>query len=212
MNYGQELPKTIEDQLDFYFKRLDAIKWFQPSRLDEDLTNQQINRVLDAFSINAGIKYKRLGSIMDFAQARDDAKSAAKDLVWKSAKERARMNARVAIDDYGWETGSNVARNMASRLSRQDAWKNISELNFHVPRSLSDPISDDAAFSASAGISNLLASNTKSDYPELYPDGNFLQIIKLWEMGLYPIGLVGREFICYVPINGEKESFLGGRF
>ncbi len=37
------------------------------------------------------------------------------------------------------------------------------------------------------------------DYKKKYPKGNFINLIPLWEMGLYPCGMVDGKFIVYIP-------------
>ena len=62
-----------------------------------------------------------------------------------------------------------------------------------------------AARGAAWGAADLLASHTpkKLKYAEKYPNGNFIQLIPLWEAGLYPCGVIDSKFICYVPEGGE---------
>ena len=63
----------------------------------------------------------------------------------------------------------------------------------------------DAARDAAWGAADLLATLTSKNlgYIAKYPNGNFVQLIPLWEAGLYPCGVVGGKFICYVPDGGE---------
>ncbi|MFZ3015492.1 MAG: hypothetical protein WA101_00625 [Minisyncoccia bacterium] len=52
-------------------------------------------------------------------------------------------------------------------------------------------------------LADILALNIK-DYKEKYPNGNFINVIPLWEAGLYPIGMINGNFVVYVPaVNGE---------
>ena len=64
----------------------------------------------------------------------------------------------------------------------------------------------DAARDAARGTYDLLASLTtkKLGYVKKYPQGNFLQLVNLWEMGLYPCGVIDGKFVCYVPEGGEN--------
>jgi len=56
----------------------------------------------------------------------------------------------------------------------------------------------DAARDAARGAADILALNLK-DYKKKYPNGNFINLIPLWEAGLYPIGVVNGKFIIYIP-------------
>ena len=52
--------------------------------------------------------------------------------------------------------------------------------------------------------SNASAEIVVSDLPafkDKYPNGAFLLLIPLWEMGLYPCGVVNGKFIVYLPKN-----------
>ena len=56
----------------------------------------------------------------------------------------------------------------------------------------------DAAWDAARGAADLLASDLK-DYKKKYPKGNFIQLIPIWELGLYPVGVIDGKFVVYVP-------------
>lgn len=68
----------------------------------------------------------------------------------------------------------------------------------------------DAAWDAAWGAQDLLASLTPNgEYKKKFPKGNFLQLVELWEMGLYPCGVIGSKFICYVPDVPEASDLIG---
>jgi len=56
----------------------------------------------------------------------------------------------------------------------------------------------DAARDAARGAQDLLALNLDS-YKEKCPQGSFINLIPIWELGLYPIGVVDGKFIIYIP-------------
>jgi hypothetical protein len=56
----------------------------------------------------------------------------------------------------------------------------------------------DAAWDAAWGACEIVASDLPN-FTKKYPKGAFLQLIPLWESGLYPIGIVNGKFIVYVP-------------
>jgi len=90
-----------------------------------------------------------------------------------------------------WDAARDVARDVA----RDAAW--------------------DAARGAARGASDVLALNL-DDYKEKYPNGNFINLIPLWEAGLYPCGVIDGKFVVYVPTKenpmpqffGESASIL----
>ena len=55
-----------------------------------------------------------------------------------------------------------------------------------------------AAWDAARGAQEIVASDLDG-FTKKYPNGAFLQLISLWEMGLYPIGLIDGKFLVYVP-------------
>ena len=55
-----------------------------------------------------------------------------------------------------------------------------------------------AARCAAWGAADLLALEL-DDYKKKYPNGNFIQLIPLWELGLYPVGVVDGSFVIYLP-------------
>ena len=57
-----------------------------------------------------------------------------------------------------------------------------------------------AAGNAAWGAADVLALNTE-EYKKIYPTGNFIHLIPLWEKGLYPCGVIDGVFIVYVPDN-----------
>lgn len=73
----------------------------------------------------------------------------------------------------------------------------------------------DAAWDAAWGVVDVLALNL-DDYKSKYPNGNFINLIPLWEAGLYPCGVIDGKFVVYVPTKenpmpqffGESASIL----
>ena len=53
----------------------------------------------------------------------------------------------------------------------------------------------DAAWGAAWGAEDILATHTKS-YKLNTP---FVKLVDIWEMGLYPIGVIDGKFVVYVP-------------
>ena len=57
-----------------------------------------------------------------------------------------------------------------------------------------------AAWDAAWGADDLLVSDLQG-YKEKYPNGSFLNLIPLYEMGLWPIGVVDGKFIVAIPAS-----------
>ena len=84
-----------------------------------------------------------------------------------------------------------------------ESWIHIALKAFGVEatieyRKLETPADWGAAWDAAWGAADVLALNVDS-YKEKYPEGNFINLIPLYEAGLYPVGVVDGKFIVYVP-------------
>ncbi len=193
MKYKQKLPADVEAKLDAYIDRITAIKWFQPSAdLKREDIDKQVNVVLEAFGVKASIEYRVLKTTKDWDAARgaawdaacDAARDAACDAVWDAACDAAwdaaRGAARDAARDAAWDAVWDAARDTACDAVWDAVW--------------------DAARDAAWGAADVLAFETIK-YHEKYPNGNFVNIVPLWEAGLYPIGVVDGKFIVYVPAS-----------
>jgi hypothetical protein len=177
VKYNQKLPVKVEKELDAYIERIKAIQWFKPTGVSKPAIDKQICVALKAFGIEATIEYRSLKTPEDWAAARDAARGAA----WGAAWAAAWGAARGAAWDAAWGAAWGAARGAAWDAARGAAWD------------------------AARGAADLLASLTpkKLGYQEKYPQGNFLQLVPLWEAGLYPCGVIDGKFVCYVPEGGE---------
>ena len=59
-----------------------------------------------------------------------------------------------------------------------------------------------AARDAAWGAADILASHTDT-YKLKTP---FVRLVDIWEMGMYPIGVVDGKFVVYTPVDFEKDS------
>lgn len=89
---------------------------------------------------------------------------------WDAARGAARDAAQDAAQDVAWGAARDVAWDAARDVARDVAW----------------------------GAVDLLVENL-DEYKKKYPNGNFINLIPLWEMGLYPIGLIDGKFVIYIP-------------
>ena len=48
------------------------------------------------------------------------------------------------------------------------------------------------------GVESILVEDLV-DFKNKYPNGTFINLIPLWELGLYPVGVIGGKFVIYVP-------------
>ena len=170
--YKQELPEHVEKALDAYIERIKAIKWFSPSpNITKQEVDTKVNLALAAFGVSASIEYRRLSTQQDW----DAAWYAAWDAAWYAARDAAWDAARGAARDAAWDAARDAARDAAWDAARDAAW--------------------DAARGAAWGACDQLALHTET-YKK---DTPFLKLVDLWEMGLYPVGVVDGKFVVYVP-------------
>ena len=169
--YGQELPKDIEDKLDSYIERIKNIKWFTISEsYSQAKATKQIKLALKCFGVEAKVEYRSLKTAKDWGAARG-----------------ANLGA-----DWGeaWDAAMNAAMDATFGASRGAAMNAAWDATLGAARS--------AAKCAARGAAEINASDLPK-FNKKYPKGAFLQLIPLWEMGLYPCGVIDGKFICYVP-------------
>ena len=56
----------------------------------------------------------------------------------------------------------------------------------------------DAARDAVWGAAEIIVMDLK-DFTSKYPNGAFINLIPLWELGLYPVGIIDKKFVIYIP-------------
>ena len=171
MYYNQKLPKEVEKKLDDYIVRIKKINWFKPAEniKKEDVENQ-VKLCCEAFKVKANLEFKYLKTPQNWDAAWNATWNAAQDAAWNAARDASWNAAWDAARDAAWNAAWDAARDAAQ----------------------------DAARDAVSGALDLLALNLE-DYKKKYPKGNFINLIPFWEMGLYPVGIVNKKFIIYVP-------------
>ena len=197
--YGQELPKDIEDKLDSYIERIKNIKWFTISEsYSQAKATKQIKLALKCFGVEAKVEYRSLKTAKDWGAARganlgadwgeawDAAMNAAMDATFGASRGAAMNAARGATFGASRGAAMNAARGAANGATFCAAW----DATLGAARS--------AAKCAARGAAEINASDLPK-FNKKYPKGAFLQLIPLWEMGLYPCGVIDGKFICYVP-------------
>ena len=179
MYYNQKLPKEVEKKLDDYIVRIKKINWFKPAEniKKEDVENQ-VKLCCEAFKVKANPEFKYLKTPQDWGAAWN----AARDAAWDAARNAAWNAAQDAAWDATWNAAWNAARDAAWDAAQDAAWN----------------AAWNTARDAVSGALDLLALNLEG-YKKKYPKGNFINLIPFWEMGLYPVGIVNKKFIIYVP-------------
>ena len=174
---GNDLPQEVQERVNNFIDKLPTIPWFKPSKdLKKSDVDKQINFTLECFGVKASIEYKALKSEEDWASARDSAWASAwdsaMDSAWDSARDSAWASARDSAWDSAWASAWTSARDSAWTSARASAW---------------------------ASQEALLEDNEQ--FKKAYPNGAFKQLFKLWEMGLYPVGILEEtgKFTVYVP-------------
>ena len=185
------LPKDVQDRLDAYIERVRKIRWFkQKNGWKKTEATKQIKIALRAFGVEAKIEYRKLESSSDWDAARDAAWDAARDAAWDAAWGAAWDAARDAAWGAAWGAAWDAARDAAWGAARDAAWD--------AARDAARDAAWGAAWDAARGAQEIVASDLDG-FTKKYPNGAFLQLISLWEMGLYPIGLIDGKFLVYVP-------------
>ena len=95
-----------------------------------------------------------------------------------------------------WDAAWGVARDVARDVARGAAW----DAARGVARDVARDVARGAAWDAAWGADDLLVSDLQG-YKEKYPNGSFLNLIPLYEMGLWPIGVVDGKFIVAIPAS-----------
>jgi len=181
---GKELPKKVQKRVNDFINHLPKVNWFKPSpSLKKEDVEKQIKFTLECFGVKAGIEYRKLKTKEDWASARASARASA----WDSAMDSAWDSAWASAWDSAMASARDSARASAWASARASAWA-----------SAMDSAMDSARDSAWASVEILLEDN--KDFKKKYPNGAFKQLFKLWEMGLYPVGILkNKKFVVYVP-------------
>ena len=207
MNFNQELPKDVEKKLNAYIKRIKNIHWFKPSdKLDKKSIDKQVKFCLEVFGVKAGIEYRWLKTPNDWGAALGAARDAARDAAWVAALGAALGAARVAAwdaaKDAAWDAARDAAWGAALGAARDAAWDAAWVAAWDAAKDAAWDAARDAAWGAARdaawGAADILVENL-ADYQKKYPQGNFKNLIQLWEMGLYPIGVIDGKFVVYIP-------------
>ena len=176
---------------------IESIKWFKPQKkLDKINLKLKINSIIKAFKLDfsCDLEFHKLESYSDWASARDSARVSARDSAWASAWDSAwasawdsaRVSARVSARDSAWDSAWVSARVSARDSAWASAW---------------DSARDSAWASAFEVVKDLMKAKG-------YEKNPFKELLEIWNLGLYPIGLLkDKKFhIYYIPLKKWKEK------
>ena len=191
MKYRQKLPKEIEAKLDAYVERIKAIKWFKPAAdFDRSAAERQVTVALEAFGVKASVEWRSLKTSSDWDAAMDAAWDAAWGAEWGAALDAAWGAVRDAAWDAAWDAAMDAAWDAAWDAACGAAWDAACGAAWDAAW--------DAAMDAAWGAAEVLAADIET-FNKKYPTGAFLHLIPLWEMGLYPCGVIDGKFVIYIP-------------
>ena len=164
-------------------KRVEAIEWFKPQKkINVSSIKLKVNAIMKAFNLDlkVEVEFHKLDSDSAWASAW----ASAWDSAWASAWASARASARASAWASAWDSARASARDSAwasARASARDsAWASARASEFEV-------------------VKDLMKKKG-------YKTNPFEKNLKLWEMGLYPVGILkDKKFhIYYVPYKKVK--------
>jgi len=220
-NNGKLLSKKVQKRVNDFIDHLKEISRFKPSKdLQKSEVEKQVKFTLKCFGIEAEIEYRKLSthkdwdsacySALDSAWA--SARASAWDSAWASARDSALDSARASACDSArasaWASARASALDSALDSARDSACDSACDSAWASARasacySALDSAWDSALASAraSAWASAEILLKDNKQFKEKYPKGAFIQLMKIFEMWLYPVGILeeNKKFVIYVP-------------
>lgn len=193
--YGQVLPTEIEKQIDEYIERIKHINWLKPlADIKKEDVDNQVSAVKNAFSFYERVEYRKISTVSDW----DCSWAAGFGTTWVNATIKARQQIYFATRN------SNLgnARDSMRDIIFSSVWQDVRNATRAISNVGTHKEARDAASSvieyAVLGANDILAL-TNDEYREKYPNGSFVSLVPLLEMGLYPAGTLGGKFVIFVP-------------
>jgi hypothetical protein len=223
---NKKMLKVAKKRANKFIDHLKEIKWFKPNPI---LSKKEIEVHVEAcLSLFHLPKFK-----LDFKYLTwDAARDTAWDVAWDTARDAARIAASDAARIATWGVASDAASDAAwdtARIATWDAARDTARIAAWdaAPDTASDATWDaariatwdaardtawdvawDTARDAARNAEGLIVSDLK-EYKKKYPKVPFIELMALWEMGLYPIGVVNKKFLIYIPlVNGKKPKLV----
>ena len=123
-------------------------------------------------------------------------------VILKAFGVEAKIEYKQLRNQKAWNAAQDAARDVAWGAARNAAWNAARDAAWGAARDAAWDAARDAAWGAAwdaaYGVNDILVSDLK-EYKKKYPNGNFINLIPLWEIGLYPVGLINGKFIIYIP-------------
>jgi len=202
--------KEQEKKSKEFMKRVEKVQWFKPQEtLKKRDISLKVDFALDLFQIpKLKIDFKWLETATDWDAARDAARGAARGAAWGAAWDAAWGAARDAAWDAAWGAAWGAARDDAWGAARGAAARDAAARDAAWGAARGAAARDAARGAAArdaAAANGFLISQDLKFVKGKYKKNPFMPLFELWEMGLYPVGVVGKKFVIYVPVvNGKK--------
>ena len=176
---GNPLPDDVQKRVNDFIEHLKNVQWFAPS---PTLRKEDVEKQAKFTLECFGVK-----AGIEYRQLKT-----VKD--WDAARDAAWDAARDAARDAAWDAARDAARGAAWDAAGDAAWGAAWDAARNAAR-------DAARDAAEILVADKIAKK--------YPDGAFQQLFKLWEMGLYPVGVLeeNKKFVIYVPASKMEFPF-----
>ena len=187
MEFNKLPQSNIVTNLESYIERIKNIIWFENKEFSKDDIDISIKAYLNYLYPgleNIEVEYRYLNTPDDW----NEALNISRDLNYKNAREQ---KVNIFLDNI--------------KLTLEDSEK-ITEF---IEKLVFDPVWSRACLLATFSALNaprdaiadilFCALNIMSSDNEV--DKDLFEILKVWEAGLYPIGIVDDKFVCYIIIE-----------
>ena len=112
-------------------------------------------------------------------------------------KDEIEKQVNIVLKSFGVEATIEY-RKLVTQKDRDAAWGAARDAAWGAARDAARGAAWDAAWDAAWGAFDILVQELP-EYKAKYPNGNFINLIPLWEAGLYPTGVIDGKFVIYVP-------------
>jgi len=208
---GESIPRKTQTKINDFIKGLKDVPWFSPSaKLKKEEVEKQAKFTLECFGLEAEIEYRKLETKVDWASAIESGRQSNKDSYWVSAKDSdlypewasSKARARDLVRDLSWNLASAFAlvRFLTTSSARDSASASYWDYDPEYDSASNWTYHWDSVFDSDYTSTEILLEDNK-EFKKQYPNGAFKQLFKLWEMGLYPVGVLqeSKKFVIYVP-------------
>lgn len=212
---GNNLPQEVQDRVNNFIDNIPNVSWFKPNPdLKKSDVEKQINFTLKCFWVEASIEYKTLKTENDWVSAYNSSWHPDWESAYNSAIAYAYNPTRASDYNYDWHSARDSDWDSAFSSTRGDVDRTMIYIYNSAKAASGSSYNDvwwkahnpsrDSARNAlwdSCHTSTEILVADNEDFKKKYPDGAFKQLFKLWEMWLYPVGVLKDtgKFTVYVP-------------